>query len=51
MNLVLAETMITIFGLPIDFLASYYFGWKMGKNLCLATGFILTTAGKIYFNI
>ena len=47
MNVALAETLITLFGLPVDFTASLNFGWKMGKNLCKATGFILTTSGKI----
>ena len=46
MNLVLAETLIAVFGLPIDFLASYYYGWKMGKSVCILTGFILSTSGK-----
>jgi thiamine transporter ThiT len=50
MNLVLAESIITIYGLPIDFLASYYFGWKMGKTLCLLSGVMLTISGKIYKN-
>ena len=47
MNLVLAEMIIASYGLPVDFTASYHYGWKMGKPLCLATGFILTTVGKI----
>ena len=45
MNLVLAETFITFFGLPIDFTAIVHFGWKMGKSLCVLTGFILSTSG------
>ena len=49
MNLVLAETLIAVIGLPIDFLASYYYGWKMGKSLCVLTGFILSTSGKFSF--
>lgn len=47
MNLVLAETLIAVFGLPVDFLASYYYGWKMGKSLCVLTGFILSTSGEL----
>ena len=46
----LAETVIACYGLPVDFLASLGYGWKMGKTLCIATGFILTTVGK-YSNI
>ena len=45
MNMVLAEFIIAAFGLPIDFTASFYHGWKMGKTLCHITGFILTTTG------
>ena len=53
MNLVVAESIITIYGLPTDFLASYHFGWKMGKTLCLVSGVLLTISGKakIYFGI
>ena len=47
MNLIIAESLITMYGLPVDFTATYHFGWKMGENLCKATGFILTTSGKI----
>ena len=35
-----------MYGLPVDFMATYHFGWKMGEKLCKATGFILTTSGK-----
>ena len=46
MNMVFAEFIIAAFGLPVDFTASFYHGWKMGKTLCHLTGFILTTTGK-----
>ena len=46
MNMVIAELGIASYGLPVDFLASINFGWKGGKELCLATGFLLTTFGK-----
>ena len=46
MNLIIAESLITMYGLPVDFMATYHFGWKMGEKLCKATGFILTTSGK-----
>jgi hypothetical protein len=45
MNMILAETLIAGFGIPIDTVATYQHGWKLGKGLCLATGFILTTLG------
>ena len=44
--MVFAEFIIAAFGLPVDFLASWWHGWKMGKTLCIVTGFILTTTGK-----
>ena len=46
MNMILAETLIAMFGIPIDTVATYQRGWKLGKELCLATGFVLTTLGK-----
>jgi hypothetical protein len=45
MNLILAETIIAGYGIPIDSIATFQHGWKMGKEVCLATGFILTTTG------
>ena len=45
MNMVFAEFVIAAFGLPVDFMASFYHGWKMGQTLCHVTGFILTTTG------
>ena len=47
MNLVFAEMFIASYGLPIDFTASITFGWKLGRKLCLATGFILTSSGTV----
>ena len=46
MNLVFTELITASYGLPIDFIATYSYGWKMGKPLCEATGFILTATGK-----
>ncbi len=45
MNMILAETIIACFGIPVDSVASFQHGWKMGKRFCFATGFILSTAG------
>ena len=45
--MVFAELIIASYGLPVDITASFNYGWKMGKSLCLTTGFILTTTGKI----
>ena len=49
MNMVIAELGIASYGLPVDFVASINFGWKGGKTLCQATGFLLTTFGMLYF--
>jgi hypothetical protein len=46
MNLILAELLVSLYGIPVDFLASLQGGWKMGPTLCKATGFILTTLGN-----
>ena len=46
MNIVFTELISAAYGLPIDFLATYTYGWKMGRQLCEITGFILTTSGK-----
>ena len=46
--MVFAELIIASYGLPVDITASFNYGWKMGKSLCLTTGFILTTTGKIF---
>ena len=48
MNLVLGEFLISVFGIPVDFVASAQHGWKMGKEFCIATGFILTLLGMSY---
>ena len=46
LNLVLADFIIAGYGVPVDFKATIDLGWKSGRPLCYATGFILTTAGK-----
>ena len=47
MNMVVAEMLIASYGLPVDFAATYTYGWKLGKEFCIATGFILTTSGQL----
>ena len=44
----MAEMMIASYGLPVDFVATINYGWKMGKELCETTGFILTTSGRFF---
>ena len=51
MNLVFAETIIAVYGIPVDFTASLLHGWKMGKIVCYVTGFLLTFSGKFYQRI
>eukprot|EP00094_Tigriopus_californicus_P011770 TCALIF_11368-PC protein Name:"Similar to opn1mw4 Green-sensitive opsin-4 (Danio rerio)" AED:0.34 eAED:0.34 QI:0/0.37/0.22/0.66/0.87/0.88/9/177/520 len=45
MNLIMAEFVISAFGVPVDFTATVLKGWKMGSSLCSITGFILTLVG------
>ena len=46
MNLILAELVIALYGVPVDFVAAVNRGWVVGEELCFATGFILTLMGK-----
>eukprot|EP00095_Tigriopus_kingsejongensis_P002849 snap_masked-scaffold442_size170051-processed-gene-0.6 protein:Tk02849 transcript:snap_masked-scaffold442_size170051-processed-gene-0.6-mRNA-1 annotation:"hypothetical protein TcasGA2_TC007259" len=47
MNMIFSDSCIAFYGVPVDFMASYGYGWKLGKKLCLTTGFILTTVGTV----
>ena len=44
--MVVAELIMAIYGIPIDITSSVLHGWKMGRNMCYATGFLLTLSGK-----
>ena len=46
MNLIIAEFIIAGYGLPVDLISSLSYGWKLGKSMCLITGFLLTLSGK-----
>ena len=46
MNLLLADLIMALYGVPLDFYASLTHGWKMGKDMCEASGFILALAGN-----
>jgi hypothetical protein len=48
MNMILAETFIACFGVPVDSIAAFQLGWKLGKNFCYLTGFTLATTGTSY---
>ena len=45
MNLILTEMLVSLFGIPVDALASAQGGWNMGATLCITVGFVLTTLG------
>ncbi|XP_023346175.1 visual pigment-like receptor peropsin, partial [Eurytemora carolleeae] len=42
MSLILAELGSSSYGAPMDGAAAWSEGWDFGKELCLATGFLLT---------
>ena len=46
MNLMFADMIMSSYGIPININAALSYGWKMGKGMCYATGFILTLSGK-----
>ena len=46
MNMIVAELIMAVYGIPIDFTSSVLHGWKMGRNMCYATGFLLTLSGN-----
>ena len=46
MNLIIADFITAGYGVPVDFVASLLYGWKLGKNMCLFTGFLLTLSGE-----
>ena len=48
MNLILAEMLVSLFGIPVDALASAQGGWNMGATLCITVGFVLTTLGMFH---
>ena len=46
MNLIFAELIMAMFGVPVNFTASIMHGWKMGELMCNIFGFLLTLGGK-----
>ena len=46
MNLLFADMIMALYGVPLEFYSSFSYGWKMGKDMCEATGFILTLSGN-----
>ena len=49
MNLIFAEAIMAMFGIPINFTASVMHGWKLGKTMCNIFGFALTLGGKLKY--
>ncbi|CAB4057128.1 OPN3 [Lepeophtheirus salmonis] len=45
LNLIVAEFVVSFFGIPVDFLSSFNRGWKYGEGFCKVVGFVLTAMG------
>ena len=46
MNMIFAELIMALVGIPINFVASIQHGWKMGETVCDVSGFLVTLEGK-----
>ena len=46
MNMIFAELIMAVFGVPVNFTASLQHGWKLGKPFCDVHGFALTLESK-----
>ena len=46
MNLIFADVVIAAYGIPVDFTAALNYGWKMGRDMCYSSGFLLTMCGN-----
>ena len=51
MNINFSELIMSVFGEPVDFIASLQLGWKLGPEFCRVTGFLLTLLGMYSINI
>ena len=51
MNITFSELIMSLFGVPVDFIASLQLGWKLGAEFCQVTGFLLTLLGMYIINI
>ena len=49
MNMIFAELIMALFGIPVNFTAAIQHGWKLGETLCHAHGFFLTLESKYRF--
>ena len=50
MNMIFAELIMALFGVPVNFTAALQHGWKLGETFCHAHGFLLTLESKYQFN-
>ena len=49
-NLAVVEFLLAFFGVSMDVLALIQDGWQYGKDLCMAQGALVTTAGISLIN-
>ena len=49
MNLALAEFLLALVGIPMDILPLHTDAWTVGKEACITTGVVVTTAGRNTF--
>ena len=50
-NLALVEFILAAIGLPLDIFALVKKGWILGKNICIISGSLVTTAGTLYTTV
>ena len=51
LNLLVTELLVSSIGLPLECVAAYQYGWKMGETACKAFGFLLTFLGDWHFTL
>ena len=50
-NLAIVEFILAAIGLPLDIFALVKKGWILGKNICIISGSLVTTAGTLYTTV
>ena len=51
MNNTISELIMSLYGVPVDLVAAAQLGWKLGEEMCLVTGFLLTFLGMYSITI
>jgi hypothetical protein len=46
MNMIFAECIMALYGIPVNFTATLLHGWKLGEIMCNVFGFSITLSGK-----